>query len=197
MELTGIYCIRHKETGMCYVGQAISIDKRFYAHKNGWTLSCRYISRAIKKYGVNAFHFEILELCDEVDLNNRETFWITTLNTISPNGYNLTEGGGGGRPSRETRRKMSESRKGNQHWLGRKHTEETKRKMSESVKMQKRKPLSADHKKRISESNKGKQAWNKGKKTPSNIRAKMSEAQRQRWAKQKAKRNSQQLSLFD
>lgn len=48
---------------------------------------------ALEKYGNDYFNVEILELCDESNLNSREEFWIQTLNTTAPNGYNLTKGG--------------------------------------------------------------------------------------------------------
>jgi hypothetical protein len=63
---------------------------------------------------------------------------------------NLTEGGGGNSgwiPSEETKKKMSEKRK------GKVCSEETKKKMSETLKGR---TLSEDHKRKISESHKGK-----------------------------------------
>lgn len=69
--------------------------------------------------------------------------------------------------SDETRKKMSESHKGNKNTeecrkkismanTGKKHTEEAKKKMSDSAKLVIRKPLTAEHKERISKANKGK-----------------------------------------
>jgi hypothetical protein len=37
--------------------------------------------------------FEVIEECDENELNERERYWIKTLNCIAPLGYNITEGG--------------------------------------------------------------------------------------------------------
>ena len=40
---------------------------------------------ALLKYGLDSFEIEVVETCDTVDqLNERERYWITTLNTISP-----------------------------------------------------------------------------------------------------------------
>lgn len=51
--------------------------------------------------------------------------------TLSPFGYNLKEGGRGGRHSGETREKMSQSRKGEKnHMFGKKASEETREKLS-------------------------------------------------------------------
>lgn len=44
------------------------------------------------KYGPENFVFEKIEdLCE--DYNDKEKFWIKELNTLAPNGYNMTEGG--------------------------------------------------------------------------------------------------------
>lgn len=46
---------------------------------------------AINKYGEENFEMEILEWCR--NYNEREVYWIKKLNTLSPNGYNISEGG--------------------------------------------------------------------------------------------------------
>lgn len=54
------------------------------------------LKKAIKKYGIENFKKEILEICsDEDHLNEREKFWIEKLNAIK-NGYNIADGGSGG-----------------------------------------------------------------------------------------------------
>ena len=112
-KMTGIYSIRNKSNGMLYIGRSIDLARRLYEHRQAKCHRHQYIDRSIKKYGVDAFAFEFLELCDESDLGAREIFWIAALNCVSPNGYNLTYGGdGGGRPSEETRRKKSGSLSG-------------------------------------------------------------------------------------
>lgn len=179
--LIGIYLIRNLITGMCYVGQSVDIERRLNAHEKGYSEECPYIYRAIKKYGIDTFVFEVLEICDESDLNAREIFWINTLDTLAPNGYNLKKGGKGGRFSAETCRKMSEARK------GKKKSVEHRQKLSEACKGEKnpmygrtgdkhpnygkpsplkgskKPPRSPEHSRKISEAKKGKPAWNKGK----------------------------------
>lgn len=49
------------------------------------------IHLAIQKYGEEAFTVEILEWTEDYD--NREAYYIKTLNSLSPNGYNILEGG--------------------------------------------------------------------------------------------------------
>lgn len=59
--------------------------------------------------------------------------------------------------SEETRKKISEANKGENHpMFGKTHSKETKKKMSEAKKGKPRKPFSKEHKEKISEANKGK-----------------------------------------
>lgn len=80
---------------------------------------------------------------------NLEKFYIKRLNTLSPFGYNLTEGGEGSqgmKMSEESRLKLSISKKGTRH------TDEAKRKVSIA---NIGKIVSPETRRRMSESNKG------------------------------------------
>ena len=87
-----VYCITNNLNGMKYVGmtsRTIEESKNYYG-------SGRYITRVVKKLGRHYFTKEIIEVCDNVDdLKEREKYWIKTLNTKRPFGYNLTDGGDG------------------------------------------------------------------------------------------------------
>ncbi len=86
----GIYLINHKPSGRKYVGQSIDVARRFTDHKRGKEPTL--ISRAINKYGVDEFEFTLLEECPQEDLDRREREFITSLNTLHPRGFNMTEG---------------------------------------------------------------------------------------------------------
>ncbi len=59
--------------------------------------SGKILKFAIKKYGIENFKKEILEICKTRDeLNEREVFWINSLSATTL-GYNITDGGTGGR----------------------------------------------------------------------------------------------------
>ena len=57
------------------------------------TSCCTFIKRAIDKYG-DGMKYEIIE--DNIpheQLDEREIYWVKELNSLAPNGYNLTTGG--------------------------------------------------------------------------------------------------------
>lgn len=75
-----------------------------------------YLHKAMNSYGVDNFSFEVIEICDNELLNEKEQYWIREYNSMSPNGYNLTSGGEGTvgysrEQTVEERQKRSESNK--------------------------------------------------------------------------------------
>ena len=100
-----IYIIQNKINNKIYVGQTIEPENRWNKHKytakkyylDGNYKRAQYIHRAMSKYGINNFEFQIIEKWsspDEVD--DAECFWISFLKTRNNNfGYNITKGGSG------------------------------------------------------------------------------------------------------
>ncbi len=186
-----IYVITCLVNGKQYVGQTRqSLKMRIDQHKRGSRRGRPGIDAAIAKYGWSdeTFKVEVLEVCPVEMLNEREIFWIATLNSKTPNGYNLTDGGDGGlNPSEETRAKISANHADvsgrNNPFYGKKHSEETCAKISLAKKGKSHKPHSAETRAKIAASNKGKHSQNKGKPSPkkgkplsADTRAKMSAA---------------------
>jgi group I intron endonuclease len=107
-----IYVARNRVNGKRYVGQTI---KGRVHRKCDHAYSARRGSRsvfhaAIRKYGEDGFEFITIQECfDRACLNEAERFWIRALNTVVPNGYNLTYGGEGGEDSEETKKRKSEA----------------------------------------------------------------------------------------
>lgn len=89
----GIYLITHLASGRCYVGQSRNIEKRWREHRN--SREGTLLHRSLRKYGNEAFSWQVLEICDPSELSSREVFWIEQLGTKHPGGYNLTSGGDG------------------------------------------------------------------------------------------------------
>ena len=107
-----IYCIENLETGKKYVGQTTrDLVDRFREHcGNSGTSVSPKLKNAIKKYGKDCFCMEVLwkkDDCHQDELDSREIELIEELNTLHPNGYNLTKGGSGGRHSDETKKLLS------------------------------------------------------------------------------------------
>lgn len=90
--MIGIYKITKKETGKAYIGQSNNIERRFLQHCYKGEKARIPLDIAIKKYGKDAFTFEILEECTPEQLNERESYWIKYYDTVN-NGYNCSEGG--------------------------------------------------------------------------------------------------------
>ena len=97
--MCGIYKIQNLINGKIYIGQSVDIDYRFRNHKsesfnpksNAYDTA---IHRAIRKYGVENFLFDIVEECCQDELREREIYWINYYGSFG-NGYNLTTGGEG------------------------------------------------------------------------------------------------------
>lgn len=95
--MIGIYKITNKINGHCYIGQSINLEKRLASHfTNAYNCNSveynKVLYAAIRKYGKENFSAEILELCEQEQLDEREIFWINYYDSYH-NGYNATEGG--------------------------------------------------------------------------------------------------------
>lgn len=100
--MIGIYKITNKINGKCYIGQSIDIHDRWIKHRSrpfqvNDNAYDTYLYRAIRKYGLDNFTFEVLEECSYEELNEREIYYIDFYNShYTKNGYNMTFGGEGG-----------------------------------------------------------------------------------------------------
>ena len=55
----------------------------------------QFIDKEIAIYGIDAFSVEIIEQCtSKEELNERERYYINYYDSIAPNGYNMSYGGG-------------------------------------------------------------------------------------------------------
>ena len=92
-----IYKITNDLNQKIYIGKTErTIEERFKEHCKDYTRrECenRPLYRAMKKYGVEHFHIELLEETDKPE--EREIYWIEKLKSFGHNGYNATLGGDG------------------------------------------------------------------------------------------------------
>ena len=103
--------------GKVYVGQTIhNVERRWKEHiidaNDARKDHCKLLNRSIRKYGSDNFSIEVIEMCDNSKLNQRETYYIHTLSTLKPNGLNLKLGGSNGSHIDETKQKISNALKG-------------------------------------------------------------------------------------
>lgn len=128
-----IYLITCMITLLAYVGQTVAdVEKRWKDHRNNAILVSRYnagdpditldmlkkrgianiiLYKAMAKYGIDNFKFEIIKEVEDNKLNDAETFYIEQHKTLLPSGYNMTTGGGSGiRYSDEAKRHISEGK---------------------------------------------------------------------------------------
>lgn len=107
-----IYKWTHKESGMTYIGQSVQDpNRRRLEHISNarHTKKTYHFHNAIRKYGVDAFDWEVIALALSIDeLNYLEDFYIKKFNSIE-NGYNLREGGKNKLHSNESKKRMSEA----------------------------------------------------------------------------------------
>lgn len=90
----GIYKITNKTNQMVYIGQSVNIASRLKDHIKaglGINSSNNKLYTAMKEFGVEEFTYEVLDKGD-IDLNEREKFWIDYYQSNSY-GYNSTRGG--------------------------------------------------------------------------------------------------------
>lgn len=199
--ICGVYKIVNDVNDKIYIGQSINVIARWKDHVNSLRRGdsrCTLLQRAWNKYGEEHFYFEILESCSEEMLDDVETKYIDFYDSRNINkGYNIEPGGNknkhladetkrkigdanrGRSHSEEAKRKMSESRTGeNNGMYGKHHSEESKKKMSNAKKGKPGKPctdyqkecarlanlgkdVSEETRKKISEANKGRIPYNK------------------------------------
>lgn len=81
-------------------------------HKNKDALRVSALYGAMVKYGFENFKFEIIDSANTKEqLQEKERYWIKELNTLTPNGYNITSGGETQYLRQESRDKISASLK--------------------------------------------------------------------------------------
>lgn len=90
--MIGIYKITNKISGKSYVGQSNDIKRRFKEHQTIGNRSKIPVDIAIQKYGKESFTYEIIELCQIEQLNEKEEYWIKFYDSYN-NGYNCNPGG--------------------------------------------------------------------------------------------------------
>ena len=138
---SGIYLITNLITKDKYVGQSINLSKRFRKYFTLSYLKNRnslVISRALLKYGYANFSISVLEYCNKDKLNEKEQYYIDTLNPVY-NTLKIAGSSSGYKHTQESKDKRSKILKGvytgtKSLLYGRTHRDDTKDLMSLSKK---------------------------------------------------------------
>lgn len=172
---TGVYRILCLENQKVYIGSSVNLRRRYLDHwsrlrhkKHGNVK----LQNAWNKYGSESFVFDVLEYCDKKILQEKEQYWMETLNACDK-GFNISTKAGvhiggmiGGvyRHSEESKLKISQKNKGRKvskdwiekmkkHNTGKKLTLEHRLKCSDALKGR---TFTEEHKTKIGDSLKGK-----------------------------------------
>lgn len=116
-----IYKITNLINNKVYIGQTINYKERLRHHKQTAFRESdknrdKPLYRAIRKYGLENFKFEIIDdtAKTQEELNQKEIYYIELYDCIidTGKGYNLETGGGNGHKSEYTKRKIAEAQMG-------------------------------------------------------------------------------------
>jgi group I intron endonuclease len=111
-----LYVITDNLHSKKYIGQTINLKQRWIAHKTVKP-TILYIDRAIKKYGIQNFTYQIVAFCEtQRDADCAEQFLINIHDSRNKSkGYNIKPGGKvatGWKHTSDTKRKISLSEQG-------------------------------------------------------------------------------------
>lgn len=110
MDKGGIYRIRNSQNEKIYVGSAAELRKRWRTHKSRLERGVHHspkLQAAWKKYGAEAFVFEVIEYVEPAQLRRREQYYLDTLQPF----YNISPTAGRVTFTDEARARISNSLK--------------------------------------------------------------------------------------
>lgn len=176
---SGIYKIINKNNGKYYVGSAHSFQRRWEKHRRTLRNGCHandYLQNSWNKYGEKSFGFFVVEVTELKSLLIREQHYLDIAKNEQEKCYNLNFSAKGGimsdyarkklmgrKVSMETRRKISDKKKGTTL------TEEHKKKISDKMRNRTR-PFTDEHRLRLRESHLNKRHSDESKKKMSMLR---------------------------
>lgn len=183
-----LYKITNTLNGKAYIGVSVCPSDRFRSH----CIANSHIGRAIRKYGEHNFTVEKLVCGDGSYIYELEAKAISAFSSKVPNGYNVCDGGYGGKAgtthTEDARQRISIAQKERERQA---HSEATRAKISSAnvgrpVSVETRMKISVANSNMSEETREKLAAAKRGKpgKIPSEeTRAKMTAAHKARWAK--------------
>lgn len=168
----GVYAIRHKPTGRCYVGGSINVRDRWKSHRHGLRRGHDNpkLRQASTKDGPAAFEFVLLEHATPSDLLEREQFWIDALDAVQ-SGFNIAPVAGsllGFRHSEDTKSLLRDRGTGRK-FEGRTMSVEGRQRLSAALKGRPGQPMSTEAKAKLAAFRRGYTGWNHAPETRAKI----------------------------
>ena len=91
-----IYKVTNKFTNLSYVGKTENFGRRISQHISHKVSEDSIFHNALQDFDLRAFKWEVIDITDDyAEAVEKEQYYIKTLNTIVPNGYNESYGNGG------------------------------------------------------------------------------------------------------
>jgi group I intron endonuclease len=143
-----VYKVTNQINGKIYIGQTQDFVVRKRSYKFRAKKPQNLIERALQKYGIENFLFEIIDIAQTFsELDDKEIYWIKFYKSQDKTvGYNIAQGGKVNRGFKKTpeqnlhnSRKLKEGYKSGRivpSGLGRNPSPESRKKMSDSLKRQ-------------------------------------------------------------
>ena len=92
-----IYKVTNTVNSKVYIGKTNNFNKRKREHTVYDINNDNIFHKALRKYGLKAFKWEIIDHADTLDeANEKERHYIKKHKSFKPKGYNMTKGGDGG-----------------------------------------------------------------------------------------------------
>ena len=90
-----VYIIRNTINNKVYIGQTkVSVTTRWQEHLRHAKYGDQIINRAMRKYGIDKFYVETLEICNIDVIDYREIYYIDLYDSTNKSkGYNVSIGG--------------------------------------------------------------------------------------------------------
>lgn len=207
-----VYELTCRTTGKKYVGQTTrDVSWRWKEHVNYAMKGALWrLSVAIRCHGADDFNHRVICECESSEeLDNLERHWISELNTMWPNGYNMRNGGQ--YTDQQTRRKMSFAKKGiplsddhkerislalmsHPNWSVEHHSSETRAKISRTMKGKRPYVMTDQIRITMSNARQGKAPWNKGL---SGTKRRKAMSEEQKFKISMARKRFESKKLFD
>lgn len=91
-----IYMAVNVADGSIYIGKTIkTLEQRIAKHYADSKRTKMHFHKALRKYGLDCFEWDILEEVPKSDIDNAERFWIAYFRSIGARLYNISVGGEG------------------------------------------------------------------------------------------------------